>query len=225
MRLREGDLLIGDRGLAQRKGIRYVAGAGGGGIVRLNLTNVPLVEAAGQRFALLPRLHDLPVGVVGDWPASMTDNLGQAAGRVCAIKKSRQETLRAQPRARRKGSKEGRAVQAAALEAAAYIFVFTTISAEQAAPEAVLEMYRGCWQVELAVKRLKSILAMGHLKKTDPEGAKAWLQGKRLAAFLIEALIAAGERFSPWGYPLVDQSPALPVAGDVPHAPSAQQRG
>lgn len=202
--VREGDLLIGDRGLAQRKGIRYVVGAGGDVIVRLNLTNVPLVDAAGQRLALLPRLRDLPVAAVGDWPVTMIDKLGQLAGRVCAIKKSRQATLQAQKRAQRKGSKEGRAVQAETLEAAAYIFVFTTLSAEQATPEAVLEMYRGRWQVEVAFKRLKSILAMGHLKKTDPQGAKAWLQGKLLAAFLIEALIGAGERFFPWGYPLAD---------------------
>ena len=53
---------------------------------------------------------------------------------------------------------------------------------------------------ELAFKRLKSLLQLGHLKKTDPQGAKAWLQGKLLIASLIETLIAVGERFSPWGY-------------------------
>ena len=61
----------------------------------------------------------------------------------------------------------------------------------------MLELYRCRWQVELAFKRLKSILATGHLKKTDPIGAKAWLQGKLLAAVIIEALINLGERFSP----------------------------
>jgi Transposase DDE domain len=218
------DLLIGDRGLAQRRGIRHVVGAGGDVIVRLNLTNVPLVDGAGQHFALLPRLRHLRVAAVGDWPVSMTDRLGRIAGRVCAIKKSRQATLWAQKRVRRKGSKAGRAVRAETLEAAGYIFVFTTLSGAQVAPTAVLEMYRGRWQVELAFKRLKSILAMGHLKKTDPDGAKAWLQGKLLAAALIEALIAVGERFSPWGYPLGDRTPALPVAGGILHAPSAEQR-
>jgi hypothetical protein len=218
--VRAGDVLIGDRGLAQRKGIRYVVSAGGDVIVRLNLTNVPLVDTVGQRFALLERLRDLAVTAVGDWPVSMIDKLGQVGGRVCAIKKSRQATLQAQKRAQRKGSKEGRTVQPETLQAAAYIFVFTTLRAKQATPQAVLEMYRGRWQVELAFKRLKSILMMGHLKKTDPEGAKAWLQGKLLAAVLIEALIAAGERFSPWGYPIAQQTSALPVARDLPNAPS-----
>ena len=51
-------------------------------------------------------------------------------------------------------------------------------------------------------KRLKSIMGLGHLKKTDIEGAKAWLHGKLMVAFLVEALITAGENFFPWGYPL-----------------------
>jgi hypothetical protein len=53
---------------------------------------------------------------------------------------------------------------------------------------------------QLAFKRLKSLLQLGHLKKTDQDGAKAWLQGKLFVATLIETLIAVGERFSPWGY-------------------------
>jgi hypothetical protein len=217
--VRRGDVLIGDRGLAHRKGIRYVVDAGGEVIIRLNLTNVPLLDSKGRSFALLHRLRQLRIGMVGDWPVVMVDGQGQVAGRVCALKKSRQQAMRARRRARRENAKKGHVVQATTLEAAGYIFVFTTLSAAQCAAPTVLEMYRGRWQVELAFKRLKSILAIGHLKKTDPEGAKAWLQGKLLAAFLIEALIAAGERFFPWGYPLFDQSPALSVAGNFLHAP------
>ncbi len=39
----------------------------------------------------------------------------------------------------------------------------------------------GCWQIEWAFKRLKLLLQMEHLKKTDPQGAKAWLQGKPIS--------------------------------------------
>jgi len=107
--------------------------------------------------------------------------------------------------------------QLATLEAAGYIFVFTTLGADVPAT-AILEIYRGRWQVELAFKRLKSLLALGHLKKVDPQGAKAWLQGKLLVAILIETLIALAERFFPWGYPLAPDSPSLPMAGNFAHA-------
>ncbi len=48
-------------------------------------------------------------------------------------------------------------------------------------------------------KRLKSLLGIGYLPKQDLTGACVWLHGKLLAAFLVEALICAGERFSPGG--------------------------
>ena len=59
--------------------------------------------------------------------------------------------------------------------------------------------------MELAFKRLKSILELSHLPKQDPVGAKAWIQGKIFSAFLIEALISAGEHFFPWGYPIIEK--------------------
>jgi hypothetical protein len=84
------------------------------------------------------------------------------------------------------------------LEVAGYVIVLTTLL--QPSAQAILEFYRKRWQIELAFKRLKSLLQLGHLKKTDPQGAKAWLQGKLLVACLIETLIFTAERFSPWGY-------------------------
>jgi len=206
-----GEVLIADRGFAHRNGVRHVMEAGGHVVVRLNLTNLPLVEATRDRpFSLLGRLRRLGAAKIGDWPVAVVDEHGRLPGRVCALKKSRQAAEQARKRSQRENSRKGHRVQPETLEAAGYIFVFTTLSPSRCTAETVLEMYRGRWQVELAFKRLKSLLALGHLKKTDPDGAKAWLQGKLLVAFLIEALIAAGERFSPWGYPL---SPTpLPMA-------------
>jgi hypothetical protein len=215
-----GDLLIGDRGFAHRAGVRYVADGGGAVIVRMNLTNLPLVDARGRSFPVLRRLRTLRATQLGDWPACLSDKAGVLAGRVCAVKKSRQAAARARAKAARESRKQGHQVRPDTLEAAGYIFVFTTLDARFPA-SAVLEMYRGRWQIELAFKRLKSIVALGHLKKTDPKGARAWLQGKLLVAFLIEALLMAGERFSPWGYPLDDPRPPLSVAGDLAHAAPA----
>jgi Transposase DDE domain len=160
----------------------------------------------------LRRLHGTKVG---DWPVILADEHGQLRGRVCAIKKSRAAAARARKRAQQENSRKGHLVQDSTLEAAGYIFVFTTLSTEQYPAARVLELYRGRWQVELAFKRLKSILATGHLKKTDPVGAKAWLQGKLLAAVIIETLISLGERFSPWGFPLLEFPSALPMARNL----------
>lgn len=218
--VRPGDLCVADRGFAHRAGVRHVTAHGGAVIVRLNLTNLPLQDARGRPFPLLRKLRTLRGLRLGDWPAWLADAHGTVAGRVCAVRKSRPAAQRAREKAARESTKKGHRVRRATVEAAGYTFVFTTLK-RPVGPGPVLELYRGRWQVELAFKRLKSLLALGHLKKTDPAGAKAWLQGKLLVACLLETLISAGERFFPWGYPLEDPGDAVSVAGDLAHAPPA----
>ncbi len=100
--------------------------------------------------------------------------------------------------------------------------MFTTVDRELG-PAQVLEAYRGRWQIEIVFKRLKSIIGLGHLRKTDLTGAKAWVHGILLVAFLMEALILAGERFFPWGYPISQEvsKESLSLERSVIHAPFA----
>jgi len=196
--VQSNDVVMADRGLAHRRGIRHVVDHQGDVIVRMNMVSVPLEDDTGRTLALLPKLRKLRVGLARDWPAWVRDDQGTIAVRVCAIKKSAEQTRKSQSKLREVASKKGRNLQPDTLEAAGYIVVLTTLP--KVAADQILEMYRHRWQIELAFKRLKSLLHLGHLKKTDPVGAKAWLQGKLFVATLIETLIAVGERFSPWGY-------------------------
>ena len=125
--------------------------------------------------------------------------------RVCAYKKTAAQTLAAQQAIQQEARKKGRVVRPQTLEAAGYVIVLTTLMQPTAA--AVMEFYRRRWQIELAFKRLKSLLQLGHLKKVDKEAAKAWLQGKLLVACMVEKLIFTAERFSPWGYAAQDSPP------------------
>src|SRR6516164_3061883 len=206
-----GDVLMADRGLAHRRGIRHVVNHGGDVVVRMNLVSIPLEDERGREFRLLPQLRKLRVGQARAWPAVMRDERGTVAVRVCALKKSAQQTRAAQEKLRQTAIRKGRTLQPDTLEAAGYVVVLTTLSDVPA--DLILELYRYRWQIELVFKRLKSLLHLGHLKKTDPAGARAWLQGKLFVAALIETLIAVGERFSPWGYFLLEsRRPPVPMA-------------
>lgn len=206
-----GDLFLGDRGFAHRAGISHVVDAGGHVLVRINLTNLPLVGADGEPFPLLAHLRTLAGAQIGDWDVWISHEGRLIAGRVCAVRKSNPLAERARRKTIAENSRKGHAVRPETVEAAAYVFVFTTLD-RRFSPSTVLEVYRGRWQVELAFKRLKSLIGLGHLKKTDLQAAKAWLHGKLLVAFLIEALIAAGERFFPWGYPLCPAYPTVTLS-------------
>lgn len=196
-----GDLLIGDRGFGTRPNVRYVNDRDGFVLVRINATNLPLQLPEGGKFDLLAHLRTLHGSDMGDWDVVTICRDGKAInGRVCAIKKNKEAARIAKEKASRESKSQGHAIKPETLESAEYIFVFTTLPRTCSA-SAVLETYRARWQIELAFKRLKSLLGLGHLRKMDPEGAKAWLHGKLFVAMLIESMIACGETFSPWGYP------------------------
>jgi hypothetical protein len=218
--VRPGDLFLGDRGYAHREAIFHVLQGGGQVLVRTNLTNIPLVSAPGIPFLLLEHLRTLTGTQLGDWEVSVPHGDQLIPGRICALKKNKLATEKARRKATQESRKQGYHVRPETLEAAAYTFVFTTLNREAFNPARVLEMYRGRWQIELAFKRLKSLLDLGHLKKTDEEVAKAWLQGKLLVAFLIEALIASAERFFPWGYPLPPEAQQMSLERNLAYGTS-----
>jgi hypothetical protein len=200
-----GDLLLADRVYATRRGLRHVRAHGADVIVRLPLTNLPLQTESGRPFLLLKKLRKLRMGEAGDWTCWVRpEDPGKEPirVRVCALKKSKVAAQKAREKLRQEASKKGRTTKPETLEAAGYIFVLSTLPAEVIAAEQVLEIYRSRWQIELVFKRLKSIMAVGHLPKYDPEGAKAWLHGKLLVAFLVEVLLCAGDALFPSGYPL-----------------------
>ena len=206
-----GDVIMADRGFANRRGLRHVVQHKADVVLRTSLSNLPLQDRRGRALALLPLLRTLSIGQAADWPAWVHDDKGVIAVRVCAYKKTVAQTLAAQEAIQREATKKRRAVRPETLEAAAYVIVLTTLM-QPSAPD-IMEFYRRRWQIELSFKRLKSLLQLGHLKKTDKEGAKAWLQGKLLVACLIESLILTAERFSPWGYASNDRSnPAQAIA-------------
>lgn len=207
-----GDLFIGDRAYGVRPSIWHVVKGGGDVLVRFAMSNLPLQKPGGGAFKLLTRLRALRGTKIGDWPVELHHKEHVIAGRVCAIRKNRQAVEQAQQQVRRQAQKNASKPRPETLEAAAYIFIFTTVTTQKLHSSAVLEMYRGRWQIELVFKRLKSILGLGHLRKNDIQAAQAWIEGKLLVAFLVESLICAGESFFPWGYPLCEASRPKPVS-------------
>ena len=216
--IRSGDILIGDRGYAHPGGIAHVCDGGGDVIIRTNLVTLPLYDQNGERVSALTFLRNLKVGECAEWPVQIKHDQHLIAGRLCGLKKSEVAAEKARLRVRRESQRGGVQVRPETLEAAGYVFVFTTLDASYVT-HTVMELYRGRWQIELAFKRLKSLVQLGHLKKHDDTAARAWLQGKLLVALLIDVLLLTAERISPWGYPLQqNEAQSMSLARDFAHA-------
>ena len=173
--------------------------------MRTNLVTLPLYEPVKPgdevtRLDLLALARPLKAGQTTSCTAVIHPKAGASmTGRLCAIRKSEEAAAKARKRVRRESQRNGTALQPQTLEAADYVFVFTSLP-DSVSAEQVLHIYRLRWQIELQFKQLKSLIELGHLKKHDAQAARSWLQGKLLVAFLIARLIAHAERISPWGY-------------------------
>jgi hypothetical protein len=195
-----GEIVLADRGYSHRGGAAAVLEAGADFILRWHALLFPLLRGS-RPFAPLAQLRRLKAGEVGEWEASFQWEGKIWACRLCGLRKSRL----AAERARRKALRAARSNQSPPapeyLELAEYVLVLTSLPARQMPADQVLEFYRARWQVELAFKRLKSLLGLGHVPKTSDETAKAWMQAKVLAALLMEKALLEGRFFPPWGYP------------------------
>jgi hypothetical protein len=65
--------------------------------------------------------------------------------------------------------------------------VFTTVAPALLSAKAICALYRVRWQIEIAIKRWKSLLDVGQLRaKEGSPLAEVWLLGKLLYALLVE---------------------------------------
>ena len=152
---------------------------------------------------LLTRLRRLRIGEAREWlvEARSPDHKPMLL-RVCAVRKSRAAAEASIRRRLEQSRVKQQPVSAKALEWQRYVVLATSADSERLSAEQVLQCYRIRWQSEIAFKRLKSIMGLGHLPKVDTESARAWLHGKILAALLVQTIVDEGRLFSPWGYPL-----------------------
>lgn len=215
--VQRGDVVLADRVYGTPPGVRHVIERGGQVVVRINLKRLPLYSARGRRLSILAKLRRLRRGQTREWPACVQGADGLIPGRLVAVRRGRQATLRAQRRLKKKAHKQQHTLSPQALEAAGFVFVWTSLPARVHDSAAILELYRARWLVEIAFKRMKSLLGLGQLPKRADASSRAWLHGKLLVALLIERLIQTAQTLSPWGYPLAPTP--QPLASDAVHVP------
>jgi Transposase DDE domain len=77
--------------------------------------------------------------------------------------------------------------KAKTLYLAGWVLVLTTLAPAVLSAETIMRLYRCRWQVELAIKRWKSVLDVDALRaKARSPLAEVWLHGKLLYALLLE---------------------------------------
>jgi hypothetical protein len=198
--LSAGDVALADRGYAHAQGMGEAVKQGADIIVRLNPFSIVLCEANGQPMILGKALKRQPLETVRTLPVLIQASGGQSAvqGWVHAYRLSAEQAGRARHKCRQRHKKG--APKAESLWLAGWVLVFTTLAPAVLSAQTIMRLYRCRWQIEIAIKRWKSILSVDALraKATSPL-AEVWLHGKLLYALMLERRMRRrlGDHWSP----------------------------
>jgi hypothetical protein len=198
-----GEILLADRGYAQSPGVAATLAAGGGLVLRFGWRSLTLRDAAGQPFDLLAGLRQVPQPGPGECPIGVHIQDHTYPLRLIACRLSQEAAEAARRRIRQRARRKGQTPQRETFEAAGVLFVLTNLPADAYPAATVLDLYRVRWQVELAIKRLKSIWQLDQVRAKEPQLVQTYLLGKLLGALLGEALTRGVHVRRPewWGQP------------------------
>jgi DDE family transposase len=182
-----GDIALGDRGYARPGDLAPVLDSGADVVVRIGWNSLRLLTPKGEPFDLFAALAKVKKN-----PAShiiLVDTRDpkrpflQLRFIIGRLPPEKAEIARKKVIAR--ALKAGKKVDPRSLRAAEFVLLLTSLP-EERSPEAILELYRLRWQIELLFKRFKSLLGLGDLPAKKRELARAWIFAKLILGLLAE---------------------------------------
>lgn len=192
--MQAGELRTGDRGYPQPAGLRETRDAGADVLVRLTWNSLHLLNSKHRPLNWQRLFRDARRDGALDRPVLVSKPRGHFTPlplRLIMIRKPPQAATKARVKARRKCQKDGRnRIDPRTLAAADYLILLTSLDAKDFPVRRVGGLYRLRWQVELAFKRLKSLLHMDKLRAKDTDLARAWLYAHLLFALMVEEAVA-----------------------------------
>jgi hypothetical protein len=217
--LQAGDLAIADRGYARGSGLAHALACGADYLIRTGWRSLAWREADGKPLNLLARLEHLRPGEIADLPMQVAVEGRLLATRLIVLARDAKATAQAERRVRLKSQKKCCAGDPRSMTAARYLMVVTSLDAEHYPAQQILALYRLRWQIELAFKRLKSLLRFDRLPAKDKDLARTWLNSHLLLALVLDTLTQQALDSPPCA-----QRNAQPATLDLAHAPFAQNR-
>jgi hypothetical protein len=188
----KGEIRIADRAYMQPGRIGNVLNAGGDIIIRAGWRNARWLDEQHDPIDLHAELNtagdqiDRPIWVArkGHPPLVL---------RLIALRKSAAAAETARRQARRQGRTSGYTVSRKTLDAAGWLILVTSLPADGFSTADVLALYRLRWRIELAFKRLKSLIGLRQPPGIDDRSARPWVLAHLLVILLLEPLVDALE--------------------------------
>jgi hypothetical protein len=184
-----GEIRIGDRGYLQPDRLGAVMAQGADVLVRAGWRQARWLDAGAQPLDLLAALAAAGQSGLVDQPIWLGRRKGPPlALRLVALRKPAAAAAEARRKARRYAQREGHQLAAGTLAAADWVILITSLPRTTFAAADIFKLYRMRWRIELAFKRLKSLIGLRPPPARDPRLAKPWLLSHLLMILLVEPL-------------------------------------
>lgn len=184
-----GDIWLGDRNYAKGEGLHHVVRVGADFVVRTSWNSLSLRTAQGRPFDLAKRLKRLGKALRAEWRAvAHTPDGKTVAVRLLVRRKPPEAIEREIKRITEKAKRRGRTRRSGTPDPRSLVgaqFTILATSLDEPAGQ-IFDLYALRWQIEIAFKRLKSLLHIDRLPAKDPDLARTWLLAHIIAALLIE---------------------------------------
>jgi hypothetical protein len=191
-----GEVRIADRGYCRSQAWhRFLLDSGGKAdlIVRLKWNAFHLTGNDGTPFNLIDHLTALPdnhvpheIGVQALVRQGVTMPI-----RLIVLRKSPEAAEATRKTLRAQASRKQKTLDPRSLAAAEFMIIGTSLPVEGYPAGEILAAYRLRWQIELAFKRLKSLLRIDKLPAHTNLGAQSWLYPHLILALLCDDLSQA----------------------------------
>ena len=188
--LAAGDVALIDRGYNQPKALVPVIDRGSDVVLRVEspqhdaLRTVRRTERCQNRLGTAHTRFEGPAGCDTRYLCHQDKRI---EGVVHAMPLPPEQAAQARRKAKQRARDKGRTASQKTLMLSGWVLVFTSIPESLLDTKSIAELYRVRWQVELVIKRLKSLLDIDRLRaRKDSKLADLYLHGKLLFAVVIQ---------------------------------------
>jgi hypothetical protein len=189
-----GDIVFSDSGYTRLDPIFDSVSRGVDLITRHHYTNVPVHDLDAEPINFERELKGLEEGEVKTIPIQIFPSQRQKDRKPLKAwlhcrRLSEQKANEARRKCRSDAKRKRNSTpQELTLFLCGFIIVLTTISPEQLSGKIILKLYIIRWQIELGIKRFKSLIKLKEFRAPyNGELGSLWVYGKLFYAFLIEA--------------------------------------
>lgn len=192
--MRAGQLWTADRIYSNPPGVAWADASGAAVLVRYNWASLPVFDARGRPFDVFQKLEGIGTRA-REWQVSVKHDDRTIAGRLVVERLPPKEAKEARANVRR----ENRSASKKTIEAAGFRMIFTTAAREKLSTNEILAIYTLRWQVELKIKRDKSIEKLDELPHFLDETIASWLYAKLILTEITRRVLDGTRDLSPSG--------------------------